>query len=100
MVTVKCKLIRSSLDVFDVTLSSRQLPDYFRQVRSDAMVLWQVARIRHNVLTPAEQPRELTAADRQVLAENHKRRVAEIVTKQCAQALKHVQNHKVCLSRF
>lgn len=55
----------------------------------------QVTRIRHGILTPAEQPRELTAADRQVLAENHKRRLAEIVSKQCAQALKHVQNHKV-----
>ena len=55
----------------------------------------QVARIRHGILTPAEQPRELTSADRQILSDNHRRRLAEIVSKQCAQALKHVQNHKV-----
>jgi hypothetical protein len=47
---------------------------------------------------PAEQPRELTAADRQALAENHKKRLAETVSKQCAQALRHVQSHKVSIS--
>ena len=60
----------------------------------------QVARIRHGILTPAEQPRELTSTDRQILADNHRRRLAEIVSKQCAQALKHVQNHKVGDVRF
>lgn len=57
----------------------------------------QVAKIRHSILMPAEQPRELTAADRHFLAENHKKRLAEVVSKQCAQALRHVQSHKVSI---
>ena len=55
----------------------------------------QVARARHACMPVQEAPRDLTPAERTQLQALHTRRLTDIVSKQCAAVLKHVQNHKV-----